>query len=100
MTRAYVAAKRQLAPIVIKVTPPDPEQIALLADTFMRAALEDGSGILDVFKQFTDYELLDVLREELKRFPISPVSMEVKRLMRKHYKNMARKVAREILIGD
>lgn len=100
MTRAYAAVNRQLMPIKLKVQSPDPQQIALLADTFMREAISDGSGILDVFKQFTDYELCEVLREELKQFPHSPVSMEVKRLMRRHYKRMAKKVAREILIGD
>ncbi len=98
--RPYVAKTRSLVSLAFAVVPASKDQIALLADTFMREALSDGSVAVSVVKEFAAEELADILREELKLFPHSPVSMEVKRIMRKHFKRMARQVAKEILVGD
>lgn len=81
----------------VAITPPSEESIRILELELYEQRMKDGSGAYLALSSLRSVDLIDVLKDELEECPESPVSKEVKRLVREQCRKDARQLARTIL---
>ena len=72
------------------------DQLQSLSDELYASLENDPSLLLPALRSFDEFELLDILREEFRSAPDSLMSVELRRRVREHCNQAARKIAVEI----
>lgn len=96
--RRYTFRKRLKADLSPKCFPPSEEAIKYLADEIFQSYYDDGSAAYEALEYVRDIEMLDILKEEFRDFPNSPVSAELRRRLKEKASREAVKVAQEIYV--
>jgi hypothetical protein len=99
-TRQYRIKARPKVALTLQVQKPSENQIQLLAEHFFGEAVTEGSDLVEAYQSIEPFMMIDILREEIRKFPRSPVAMEVKAVLRRLCRERAKKVARDILTAD
>lgn len=73
------------------------DQIQSLSDELYSSLENDPSLLLPALKSLDDFELLDILHSEWKEMPDSPLSIELRRRVREHCTQAAKKIAQQII---
>lgn len=100
MKRPYRFIHRKARELPVVVVKPTSAQLKALTDYFYADMTADGSGLVEVYEDISTFDLLDLLRLELIEAPLSPVSIELKRLIRVRSAEHAQSVAAQILEKD
>lgn len=98
--RKYQFKKKEKAELVPKLFKPSSEAIKHLADYIYEGYMRDGSAAYEAIEFLKETEMIDVLKEEFEKFPNSPVSIELRRFLRKKSYEEAARVAEEILVSS
>lgn len=97
--RRYTFRKRLKADLSPKCFPPSEEAVKCLADEIFQSYYDDGSAAYEALEYIRDIEMLDILKEELRDFPNSPVSVELRRRLKEVAMREASKVAQQIYVS-
>ena len=97
MTRAYTFRKRKPVSLDVAITPPSEESVRILELELYEQRMRDGSAAYLALSGLRSFDLIDVLKDELQECPESPVSKEIKRLVRETCREDAWQIVRSIL---
>ncbi len=96
--RRYTFRNRSKVDLTPKCFPPSEEAVKHLADEIFQSYFDDGSVAYACLDDIRDVEMLDILREELRDFPSSPVSVELRRRLKTKALEEAVQVASKVYV--
>lgn len=96
----YALKERQLVPLTVEYKEVPQDQIEFIFKELLGASEDDPSELFHDLKALDDFDLLDLLKEELVKAPDSPFMQELRRRMKIRLRKQARRIAHSIVRSE
>lgn len=96
----YALRERKLVPLVVEYASVPQEQVDHIYKELLSASEDDPSELFHDLKGLDDFDLLDLLKEEMVKTPDSPFMRELRRLMKVRLRRQAARIANSIVRSE